>query len=181
IQDGILDLPTIQEGYVRIILVCERYFGQARMSHVDMTYAEAMQHILPMLQIDTQGAVFLGWSLSRGGSLLQATFVTSGNGDANGESENYESESGGSNIGEYVVLLPMHFFNLEAGVDTLLLFGVWYIPYVASESNGSNLARNIIIGTLSVAGVGAAGTAGYVAQSRIRKRRETDVDEWTMD
>jgi len=173
IQDGILDLPTIQEGYVRIILVCEHYFGQARMSHMDMTYAEAMYHILPMLQIETQGAIFHGWSLSRGGSLLEPTFVT-GSG-----SENYDGESG--NVGEYVILIPMHFFDLEAGLDTILLFAVWYIPYVPSESNGSNLARNIIIGTLSVAGVGAAGTAGYVAQSRIRARRKSDIDEWGMD
>ncbi|MCL2177526.1 MAG: Ig-like domain-containing protein, partial [Firmicutes bacterium] len=187
IQDGILDLPQIQDGYVRIILVCEHYFGQRRMTHVDMHFADAMYYILPMLQINIEGAIFHGWSLSRGGQLLGATFVA--NGGSNGGSEEYNGEGyeggytngGGTNGGEYVILIPMHLFDLEAGLDTLLLFAVWYIPYVPSENGGSNLARNIIIGTLSVAGVGAAGTAGYVAQSKIRARRKNDMEEWGLD
>ncbi|MCL2177675.1 MAG: hypothetical protein FWB72_07045, partial [Firmicutes bacterium] len=172
IQDGILDLPTIEYGYVRIILVCEHYFGTERMSHVDMTLAQAMYFILPTLQINIDGAIFHGWSLSRDGTLLEPTFVTNG-------SENYDGES--NTGGEYVMLLPMHLFDLENGADTLLLFAVWYIPYILSDNNGSNLARNIIIGTLSVAGVGAAGTAGYIAQSKIRARRKNDMEEWGMD
>ncbi|MCL2177358.1 MAG: hypothetical protein FWB72_05420, partial [Firmicutes bacterium] len=149
--------------YVRIILVCEHYFGQARMSHQDLSLQYALEFILPTLQLNIYGAIFHGWSLSRNGSLL-----ASGSENAGGENGNTGN-------------LPLHLLDLEAGADTILLFAVWYIPYVPSESNGSNLARNIIIGTLSVAGVGAAGTAGYIAQSKIRKRRESGIDEWTMD
>ncbi|MCL2176977.1 MAG: Ig-like domain-containing protein [Firmicutes bacterium] len=156
IQDGILDLPTIAEGDVRVIFVCEHYFGAARMSHTDMSLEYALEFVLPQLQIDIYGAIFFGWSLSRGGSLL-----------ASGS----ENESG--------QMLPIHL--LEYGADTILLFAVWYIPYVPSENGGSNLARNIIIGTLSVAGVGAAGTAGYIAQSRIRARRNSEANEWGLD
>jgi len=172
IQDGILDLPTVEYGYVRVILVCENYFGAARMSHYDLSLEYAQNFVLPTLQIETDGAIFLGWSLSRGGSVLPTTFVSA-------EGENYDGES--STGGEYVILLPLHLLNLEYGADTLLLFAVWYIPYIPSDSNGSNLARNIIIGTLSVAGVGAAGTAGYIAQSKIRARRKENIDEWGMD
>ena len=155
IQDGILDLPTIKDGYVRIILVCEHYFGTARMSHQDLSLQYALEFILPHLQLNIYGAVFFGWSLSRNGNILQTC---------------EETEQ---------LLLPL--LDIENGADTILLFAVWYIPYIPSESNGSNLARNIIIGTLSVAGVGAAGTAGYIAQSKIRKRREADTSEWGMD
>ncbi|MCL2177165.1 MAG: hypothetical protein FWB72_04400 [Firmicutes bacterium] len=157
IQDGILDLPIIQEGYVRIILVCEHYFGGARMSHQDLSLQYALEFVLPQLEVDIYGAIFFGWSLSRGGNTLQPC---------------PETEQ---------LLLPLHMLDLEAGLDTLLLFAVWYIPYVPSESNGSNLARNIIIGTLSVAGVGAAGTAGYIAQSKIRARRKSEANEWGLD
>ena len=168
IQDEILDLPQVQDGYVRLILVCEHYFGSARMSHRDMAIAEALEFALPMLTIGVVGAEFLGWSLSRGGALLPVVAV-------GGSEEDYDSESGGV---RYQILIPAELFN---GADTILLFAVWYIPYVPSESGGSNLARNIIIGTLGVAGVGAAGTAGYIAQSRLRKRRDGDVSEWGMD
>ena len=149
IQDGILDLPTIEEGYVRIILVCEHYFGQARMSHTDMSLEYAQNFELPTLEINITGAIFFGWSLSRGGAILET--------------------------------LPIYLLDIEYGLDTLLIFAVWYIPYVPTDNNGSNLARNIIIGTLSVAGVGAAGTAGYIAQSKIRARRKENIDEWGMD
>ncbi|MCL2176910.1 MAG: hypothetical protein FWB72_03035, partial [Firmicutes bacterium] len=157
IQDGILDLPTIAEGYVRVIFVCEHYFGSARMSHQDMSLEYALEFVLPQLQVDIYGAIFHGWSLSRGGSILEMC---------------PETEQ---------LLLPLHLLDIENGADTILLFAVWYIPYIPSENNGSNLARNIIIGTLSVAGVGAAGTAGYIAQSRIRKRRNNEMSEWGMD
>ncbi|MCL2177230.1 MAG: hypothetical protein FWB72_04725, partial [Firmicutes bacterium] len=157
IQDGILDLPTIEEGYVRIILVCEHYFGQARMSHYDITLQYALEFILPHLQLNIYGAIFHGWSLSRNGELLQTC---------------PETEQ---------LLLPLHLLNIENGADTLLLFAVWYIPHIPSENGSSNLARNIIIGTLGVAGVGAAGTAGYIAQSKIRARRKSDIDEWGLD
>ncbi|MCL2177305.1 MAG: Ig-like domain-containing protein [Firmicutes bacterium] len=149
IQDGILDLPTIQEGYVRIILVCEHYFGAARMSHVDMSLEYAQNFELPTLEINITGAIFFGWVLSRNGELLET--------------------------------LPVYLLDIEYGLDTLLIFAVWYIPYIPSENGSSNLARNIIIGTLSVAGVGAAGTAGYIAQSKIRARRKENIDEWGMD
>ncbi|MCL2177413.1 MAG: hypothetical protein FWB72_05695, partial [Firmicutes bacterium] len=166
IQDGILDLPSLQTGDVRIILICEHYFGTARMSHTDMSLEQAQNFNLPTLTLDITGAIFHGWSLSRGGSLLP-----SGNGTGN---ENAGGENG--NTGN----LPLHLLDLENGADTLLLFAVWYIPY-AENGSGSNLARNIIIGTLSVAGVGAAGTAGYIAQSKIRARRNSEANEWTMD
>ena len=168
IQDGILDLPSLQTGDVRIILICEHYFGTARMSHQDMTLEQAQNFTLPVLTLDIQGAIFHGWSLSRGGSLLSSE---NGNGTGN---ENENGENG--NMGN----LPLHLLDIENGADTLLLFAVWYIPY-AENGNGSNLARNIIIGTLSVAGVGAAGTAGYIAQYKIRARRKENIDEWTMD
>ncbi|MCL2177681.1 MAG: hypothetical protein FWB72_07075, partial [Firmicutes bacterium] len=132
-------------------------------SHQDMTLEQAQNFTLPVLTLDIQGAIFHGWSLSRGGSLLP-----SGTGNENGENGNTGN-------------LPLHLLDLENGADTLLLFAVWYIPYIPSENGSSNLARNIIIGTLSVAGVGAAGTAGYIAQSKIRARRKENIDEWTMD
>jgi len=148
IQDGILDLPTIAEGDIRVILVCEHYFGAARMSHTDMSLEYAHSFELPTLQINIAGAIFFGWSLSRGGDILES--------------------------------LPVYLLDTQYGADTILLFAVWYIPY-AENGSGSNLARNIIIGTLSVAGVGAAGTAGYIAQSKIRARRKSEADEWGMD
>ncbi|MCL2177412.1 MAG: hypothetical protein FWB72_05690, partial [Firmicutes bacterium] len=137
-------------------------------SHQDMTLEQAQNFTLPVLTLDIQGAIFHGWSLSRGGSLLSSE---NGNGTGN---ENENGENG--NMGN----LPLHLLDIENGADTLLLFAVWYIPY-AENGNGSNLARNIIIGTLSVAGVGAAGTAGYIAQYKIRARRKENIDEWTMD
>ncbi|MCL2177785.1 MAG: hypothetical protein FWB72_07605, partial [Firmicutes bacterium] len=155
IQDGILDLPSIAEGDIRVILVCEHYFGTARMEHRDMSLEYAQNFTLPTLQLNISGAIFLGWSLSRGGEVLQTC---------------EETEQ---------LLLPLHLLDLEYGADTILLFAVWYIP--AQSENGSNLARNIIIGTLSVAGVGAAGTAGYIAQSKIRARRKNEASEWGLD
>ena len=152
IQDGILDLPTIAEGDVRVILVCEHYFGAARMSHIDMSLEYAQNFALESLQINISGAQFLGWGLSRGGEPFEMC----------------ESAT---------TRLPTHLLDLEAGIDTILLFAVWYIPYVANES-GSNLVRNLIIGSLCVAGAGAAGTAGYIAQSRIRARRSSSMSEW---
>ncbi|MCL2177612.1 MAG: Ig-like domain-containing protein, partial [Firmicutes bacterium] len=155
----------LPEGYVRLILVCENYFGQARMEHIDMTLEQALEFVLPVLTLNIQGAIFLGWSLSRNGEILPSVMLVSVAG--------YENGAG------YVTLLPAHMFDLEAGLDTLLLFAVWYLP----ADDDSNLGRNILLGAYIIVGVGAAtaGIAGYIVQSKIKRRRKGEMSEWGMD
>ncbi|MCL2177250.1 MAG: hypothetical protein FWB72_04825, partial [Firmicutes bacterium] len=156
IQDGILDLPSIAEGYIRLILVCEHYFAE-RMLHIDLTLEQAMYFVLPTLELGIENVRFLGWALSRGAGLLAAC------------------ESG-------YVRVPAELFDSDT--DTILLFAVWYVhrgAVAGSDSGLSNFALYLIISSLCIAGAGAAGTAGYISQSRTRARRESGSDEWGMD